>query len=50
MGGDDLRDQILQSCLVEGKKFSKQYIKQKLFKRLLNVTTHNTLINKSLPP
>jgi len=44
MGSDDLRDQILQSSLVERQKLSEQYIKQKMFKRLLNVTTHNMLI------
>jgi hypothetical protein len=50
MGGDGLRDQILQSSLVEGQKLSQQYTEQKMFKRLLNVTTHNMVIYKSLQP
>jgi len=36
MGGVDLKDQLLQPCLLERKKMTKWYIK--LFRRLLNIT------------
>jgi hypothetical protein len=40
--GVDLKDQMLQPYLLERKKSTKWY--QKLFKRLLNVAIHNTMV------
>ena len=42
MGGVDLKDQLLQPCLLERKKMSKWYIK--LFRRLLNITVLNCVV------
>jgi len=42
MGGVDLKDQLLQPCLLERKKITKWYIK--LFKRLLNITDLNCMV------
>jgi hypothetical protein len=42
MGGVDLRDQKLQPYPLKQKKGSKWYVK--LFKRLLNVTIHNSMV------
>jgi hypothetical protein len=46
--GADLKDQMLQTFLLERKKCAKCYLK--LFKRLLNVEIHNTMVMyRSLP-
>jgi hypothetical protein len=42
MGGVDLKDQMFQPYLLERKKGNKWYIK--IFKRLLNVAVHNTVV------
>jgi hypothetical protein len=42
MGGIDLKDQVLQTYLLERKKMTKWYMK--MFRRLLNVTILNCLI------
>jgi hypothetical protein len=42
MLGVDLKDQMLQPCLLERKKGTKWYLK--LFKRLLSVAVHNAMV------
>jgi len=42
IGGVDLKDQLLQPCLLERKKMTKWCIK--LFKRLLNITVLNCMV------
>jgi len=42
MGGIDLKDQLLQPCLLERKKMTKWYLK--LFRRLLNITVLNCMV------
>jgi hypothetical protein len=42
MGGADLKDQLLHSCLIERRRMNKWYMK--LFRRLLNTSILNALI------
>jgi hypothetical protein len=42
MGGVNLKDQMVQPCLLERKQAKKWYVK--FFKRLINVAVHNAFV------